>query len=67
MNKKTKRQVGALRRLLAKRDRLAGMKQYHHRLQVFIPCTDPRIESEIKALKERIPDEVLISEGLYLV
>lgn len=64
MDRKTRRRVGALRRLLAERDRLAKRPRYSWYLQRNEPEKRADIEQEINILRKRIPSDVLAREGL---
>ena len=59
MDRKTRRRVGALRRLLAKRER-----ERTRYLQRNEPEKDTNIEQEIATLRRVIPDDILAREGL---
>jgi len=65
MDRKTRRRLGALRRLLAERERLAvPWSSWRFGIVAPRPTGVLWIEQEIATLRRRIPADILIQEGL---
>lgn len=64
MDKKTKRRLGALRRLLDQQKSNNRMMVYDRNLMHFVPYNEAYVDRQIAILKKRIPADVLAREGL---